>query len=74
MLGTRAGYQHKLPVAPSFTAQYGNLSSLNLAIRPGYIEAAPTTAKNFAGETIILHRRKRLAGYQTSNDEKVSFD
>lgn len=72
MLGTRGGYQHKMPTALSYTNQYGNLSSVNLSINPGYIEAAPTTAKNFAGETITLKRRRRIAGYQTSSSEKVS--
>lgn len=70
MLGTRAGYQHRMPTAPSFTSQYGNLSKVNLGI--GYIDAAPTSAKNFNGDTIILSRRRRLAGYQTTIEEKVS--
>lgn len=70
MLGTRAGYQHRMPTAPSYTSQYGNLSKVNLGV--GYIDAAPTSAKNFNGETIILSRRRRLAGYQTTIEEKVS--
>lgn len=74
MLGSRAGYQKKAPTGPDYTSEYSNLSSVNLSIRPGYIEAASVYATNFEGKRIILPRRRRLGGYETSATEKVSSD
>lgn len=58
--------------AHSYTAQYSDLTNLNLnLVRPGYIEAAPISAKNFDGRVITLRRRKRIDAYDESPGEVV---
>ncbi|GAA5865391.1 hypothetical protein JCM1840_001552 [Sporobolomyces johnsonii] len=61
------------PLAPrhDYSAQYGSVSSLNMSLRPGYIEAAPVQATTLDGRKIILRRKKKLESWVgTSADQK----
>lgn len=55
----------------SYTSRFGNLSSVNLTLKPGYVEAAPIAATTFDGRTFIIKRRKRVDGFEESADEVV---
>lgn len=55
----------------SYTSRFGNLSSVNLTLNPGYVEAAPIAATTFDGRTFIIKRRKRVDGFEESADEVV---
>ncbi|GAA5930725.1 hypothetical protein JCM1841_004748 [Sporobolomyces salmonicolor] len=61
------------PLAPQhdYSAHYGSVSSLNMSLRPGYIEAASVQATTLDGRKIILRRKKKLDSWVgTSADQK----
>ncbi|GAA5991782.1 hypothetical protein JCM11641_005682, partial [Rhodosporidiobolus odoratus] len=43
-----------------YTSRFGAVSSLNLSLRPGWIEAAPVQATRLDGRQFFLKRRKKL--------------
>ncbi|GAA6000732.1 hypothetical protein JCM10207_004630 [Rhodosporidiobolus poonsookiae] len=54
-----------------YTSRFGSVSSLNMSLNSGYIDAAPVQATRLDGRQIVIRRRRKLESWAGSSGSKA---